>query len=466
MLNWKRARWPRWKRALARWAPLWVLLLGLWGARNLSISIPRSVGLDFQINPEDPKRRTDDDSVRTAQGLDAKPDFGSTFAFWVGNWTQGAMGPPTPFGPYYRPLTSQLWWLERKASGGSLAFFLAVHLAWHLAFCLALWAVLRMIWGGRLALLALAFWTLGLASFNGWSTLGGALQMWKDDPEMTVGLCALGAIFALWRFAQTSDWRWVALGVACFALGISFKESAYAIPFFVGLTLWQAGQLRRHWRVVALFFGLAVVFFGYRTLVLHGMGGGHGTNASWRERMFAENVAGSQSMPILAGNCLGLALSCGLLAWALARLKHPRAAWAWGVLGAALTLWCEWSYHDSQGAWGISLLRLSNVFDWVGTPYQQVPLALAVVVLIQFFLMRRPPIMVWGYAWIWLAYAPLAHHAVTSHGFYFHSIGWAIFLAGAVLALMPSRAQRDAVWRNTRHYVQAKTRGRALEARL
>ena len=424
------------ERWALRWAPLLVILLGLWSARGLIgtiVSNGPSVG--FEYSPPSHGKTTDDDSVRTRDGLNAKPDFASTFAFWVGNWTQGEMGPPTPFGPYFRPLTSQFWWLERAASGGSLRFFLSVHLLWHLAFCLALWATLRLMWDERIALWALAFWTLVVADVFKFSTLEGALVMWKDDPEMTVGLCVLGAMAATWRFGQTRNWRWVALGAFCFALGVAFKESAYVAPFFVALTLWKAGQLRKHWRVVALFLGLALIFYAYRTVVLHGPGGHHGTNASWRQRAFAENIAGWQSINILSGNALGLALSCALLCGILARRKSTRAAWIWGVAGALLLGWSEWNFRVDQGQWGMSLVRLSNVFDWIGTPYQQVPLALAMILLAHYFVTRRPPIMVWGYAWVLAAYLPLLHHAVTSHGFYFHSIGWAIFLAGAALSL-------------------------------
>ena len=430
-------------RPLERWAlrlaPLLVLLLGLWSARGLiETIISHGPEVDFQVDPTRASGEYEGDSIRARIGLDKKPDFASTFQFWVGNWTQGEMGPPTPFGPYYRPLTSQLWWLERAASGGALRFFLVVHLLWHLAFCLALWATLRQIWDERVALWALAFWTLAVAGGLGFSTLEGALPMWKDDPEMTVGLCVLGAMAATWRFSQTCNWRFLALGAFCFALGVAFKESAYIAPLFVALTLWKAGQLREHWRVVALFVGLALIFYAYRTVVLQGPGGYHGTNSSWRQRAFTENFAGTQSIFLLSGNALGIALGCALLCIFLARRKRPQAAWLWGIAAALLLGWSDWTFHRDQGEWGLSLLRLSNVFDWIGTPYQQLPLALALLALTYYFVSRRPAVMVWGYGWIIAAYAPLLHHVVTAHGFYWHSIGWAIFLAGALLSLARS----------------------------
>ncbi|RYX85627.1 hypothetical protein EON83_04615 [bacterium] len=382
--------------------------------------------------------KTDDDSVRISDGLALKPTFASTFGYWTGSWAGSELGPPTPFGPYFRPLTSQLWWLERHFGGpNSLRLFLFVHLLWHLAFMLALWAFMRLWWSDKGALLFIWIWTIGASySLNAYMTPFGALRMWKDDPEITVALCTVAAMATTRCFVLTNRKRWLALSLAAFVLSLSFKESGYVIPFFVAFTLWRFGATKKQWGIVPLFVAVAIVAFVYRIWALQGMGGYHGSNGSWWRRAINELGGGTISAASWSGNTMPLCVAAFLLCIFEGLRARRKIALFWASVSIASCVWAE-SWMSERG---LALLQLFD-FSFKNPIYIALGSTLATLLLWQLFVLRRPRVMLWGYLWVLLAYLPLLKQAVTDHGFYFLSIGWALWIAGAV-ALIYSQAQQ------------------------
>ncbi|RYF39651.1 MAG: hypothetical protein EOO38_22985 [Cytophagaceae bacterium] len=324
--------------------------------------------------------------------------------------------------------------MERQLGGpNSLHVFLLVHLFWHLAFTLALWKLISQWWSNKGALLCIWLWCVGApASLNTYATPFGALNMWKDDPEMTVALCVLGAMMATRAFVLTSRKRWAFLALVAFAFSLSLKESGYVTPFFVAFTLWRFGATKPQWRLVPLFLVTAIVAFGYRTWALQGLGGYHGTNGSWWMRAVNELGGGTISASAWSGASMTVsvaALILGVSDWLRDRRKNS-LFW----IGLCVVAWA-WSESNSSERGG-SLLQLFD-FEMKNPVYNVLPSFLLVFIVWQLFLTRRPRVMLWGYIWVLLAYIPLLKQAVTAHGFYFVSVGWALWLAGALASIYP-----------------------------
>lgn len=181
------------------------------------------------------------DMTLLVRGIRSKPTFLSTFAWWHQDWA-GIV-------PFWRPLTSQFFWLEYRFFGfDHLDKWQWVGIASHLLMValLALYA-LRVGPNRWIAPLAVLF-------FAGSETLGPAdwllplmgarvtpcdiaLDSWKNQPEAWVGICTIGAILA----ALSGRW---ARSLACAAAGISFKESGWYIFLLVPIALWGAGRLK------------------------------------------------------------------------------------------------------------------------------------------------------------------------------------------------------------------------------
>lgn len=191
-------------------------------------------------------------------GIKSKPTFLSTFGWWHETWA-GTV-------PFWRPLTSQFFWLEYHFFGfdhldkwqwvGIASHFVAVLL-------LALLA-LRLFENKWIAPVAVLFfagseklWPADLlAPLYGVRQIPAniALDSWKNQPELWTAACTFGAILA------AISGRWAA-AMACTAAAICFKESGWYLYLIVPLALWGVGKLGQvPRRVVIATIAMAVVF--------------------------------------------------------------------------------------------------------------------------------------------------------------------------------------------------------------
>jgi hypothetical protein len=339
--------------------------------------------------------------------------------WWTGSW---AMGPDFP---YYRPLTSVVWWLQFRAFGvDGLAPFLIIHALWHIAVALALLGFLSALTGKRTAIAAVCLFTSGvLHDLLGVATSQYALTKWIDDPDLS---CSLFIVLALWawlRYLRADGKWWTA--AALYVVAVLWKESAYVVPLFAVLLMWHERTWRREWFWLA---GITVVLVALRTWALGGGGYSFGSNGAWWPKFVTETQGGMIAQYLCSGDTLH-AVPVALVAAAFMAYRR-RWAWAagWCVVGV-VTFAVYYRFSQSiEYRWAIVF---SSAFVW-----KAVYLGFMGVVTAQWW--RSGNRAQWlGYGWILVAYAPMLHGPVTTHGLYFVAVGWALWAAAAVAAMVP-----------------------------
>lgn len=362
------------------------------------------------------------ETPRIATELAKIETIGDTLKWWTGSW---AMGPEYP---YYRPLTSLMWWLEYKAFGANgLAGFLIIHVLLHIAFVLTLWRFLAELFNERIAAITACIFASNLA----WTLFylavpQDSMSSWIDDPEMT---CSMSIVMALWcylRYLRRNDSKWLFFSLALYFVAILWKESAYVVPFFATLLLWHEKQLKR-WHSALPFAAITVLAFAYRTWALQGMGFQFGTNGSWWQRAAAELLGGGTVATLIYGDTLPLLL----MLWCASAVTLWRREW---VKSAALLIASAGAYYQLQRyashliGMDSQLLRLMFLDAW---------LSAARFALLAFFAYRfvtkRTRGQIFAYGWILCAYLPLLKGVFTPHALYFVAAGWALFLAHAFM---------------------------------
>lgn len=244
--------------------------------------------------------------------LAAKPTFASTFAWWHESWAKQA--------PYWRPLTMQSFWLEKRLFG------LDRYDRWMwITFVLgAIYAVLLGIYvhtltGRRdLALLSVALFTLP-SPFGPFQNIvppgpNSALVLgsWKDQPDLWANSLILAALILTHR--RRFGWA-----LACSAVAVCFKESGWLV---FPLSFVQLLATRRLRELPPWVYGVSVAVILTLLAFRYSAGpevvkGYHmGSNAHWRDR-YANALEGlyfSFLFSFLPGWLLGHALYAGALA--------------------------------------------------------------------------------------------------------------------------------------------------------
>jgi hypothetical protein len=175
------------------------------------------------------------------KGISAKPTFLSTFGWWHETWA-GIV-------PFWRPLTSQFFWLENHFFGfDRLDRWQWVGIFSHFVFVALLAAfTYRLTQRGWIAALAALCFAGAQAWFpmnvvylaTGQSVPGDiALDSWKNQPEMWAGSCTLAALL----LALNGKWAW---SLVCVGIGVCFKESGWFAFPMIPLALWAEGRARQ-----------------------------------------------------------------------------------------------------------------------------------------------------------------------------------------------------------------------------
>lgn len=251
------------------------------------------------------------------RGISSKPTFLSTFAWWHQDWA-GIV-------PFWRPLTSQIFWLEYRFFGfDHLDKWQWVSIASHFL-VIALLALYGLRLGPNrwIAPLAVLFfagdqniwpadWLRPL--LVGRSTPADiALDSWKNQPEIWVAACTLGAILS----ALSGRW---ALSLACAAIGICFKESGWYVFVIVPVALWGAGRMKTiPPKVLAAGSILAIALILFRA------------SAGWAVfrgyHQYAEHTGIARYLVAVGGFYLGLLLSPSAASAILAACLFALALW-------------------------------------------------------------------------------------------------------------------------------------------
>ena len=422
--------WMWWRRASHLKPLLYVciLALSLGGVRPILTfigSAPRAP-VTFQMTV---------DADRIVAGVEAHPRLWDTRVWWTGPWAQG------PEFPYYRPLSSLLWWAQYKVFGpNSRGAFLAIHLFWY---ALLLWVALGF-WselvGLRLAALGLGLW---VTSFPTWllsfASPTVALNLWIDDPEMTHGIAVVLALWCVLRACRADNpaqtRRYFVGAGAWFLVGVACKESAYVFPLMAPLILWHTGQLRKRWVTALLFVGMAALAYAYWTWALGGGGYRYDTNGAWLTRWWAECVGGTPGNTLLTDAVpLGMALLGMATFWA-AR-KRPRTSVVCVLAALGALGWAATRQYDAP----LSVVWRFFDTDFNGTYFKALHTALWLGLLLA-FARKRPRAQVLAYGWVLLIYAPLLLRASTPHVLFFMSLGWGLWLAVPVRDLLRAGAR-------------------------
>ena len=159
--------------------------------------------------------------------LASKPTFLSTFAWWHQSWTFETA--------YWRPLTMQSFWLEKRFFGlDRYDLWMWVNVFWNVAFLLLLNQYVRALTGHRdLALLSVALYCLPMPISFAHGVLDPGpfsdvvMASWKDQPDLWTDTLVVGALLLAYR-------RQFGLTLLCCALAVCFKESGWlAFPLLL-----------------------------------------------------------------------------------------------------------------------------------------------------------------------------------------------------------------------------------------
>lgn len=396
-----------------------------------------------------PTWERDLDSALLHAGLLKAPHLSDTLQWWIGPWVAG------PEVPFYRPLSSLLFWSEWK---------LFPHHDWPYAFpglaahmvTLALASVLTCRLAGRWrlpapelagALMALLF--AGSMEGYRYQVVFAAVAYWKNQPDTFATLFAVAAVLLYLR-SQEGRRGDLAGAVACYLTSCFFKESAVLLPLALVPLEWGAGDSagrRRRLAVLGAAFGLFVVG---RSLAIGGVGYTYGSNDGWLNRTMAHLVgpfylttASRYPMP----NAVGMLLfGAGIAAWRLLRStsRHRIAGLtglvittvaAAGAIGATLGV-----PPGAPGGWDVGL---SLCLD----PPTAAGIWATLLFLAAIYVAARhyPRALPFCFGWTAVFLVPLAFSPGPIHRYYLVQIGYALLYAlAAALIPLPTRSARSA----------------------
>ena len=225
-------------------------------------------------------------------GLLRAPHLSDTVRWWTGPWVMGN------FAPFYRPLTSELFWLEWKAFGDREYLYVLPTLLAHIA-ATALFSILVY----RLATLYRLPLPVPAAFFAGWCFAGmpgpilnrdGVASVvalvWKNQPDSMAALCCFVALL-FYLLAQAGKESSLIGAVIAYLAACAFKEIAIPLPMvFAALECWPPkGVSRAQTKVRLGAIAMAAGFFlVIRYCAISGPGYTYGTNHEWLRRTLQE----------------------------------------------------------------------------------------------------------------------------------------------------------------------------------
>jgi hypothetical protein len=340
-------------------------ILALWGSRHV-------LAAAFGPAAGPPSWEGGDlDTALLMGGLREAPGFQDTLRWWTGPWAGQV--------PFYRPLSSYVFWTEWKLFGDREALYLLPTVAAHLLATLLFGTfVLRLARAAAVPAPGLAAALAGIGFLGGFSsyrhTVVGLVLYWKNQPDTLAAACAFAALSSylaareagLHRCGRATLWY---LAACC------FKEIALPLPaVFLAMECGLPGMAARPGSRTRLLMlsAAAASFFAMRWLALGGMGYTYGTNAEWEYRTLL-HLLGPFGEAAVNGRWLGNAVALWTAAigfLAVRRARPVRYAWIW-LGGAALigdsyllsTGFFTWREALSPVGWLTGLYRVLNAAD-------------------------------------------------------------------------------------------------------
>ena len=370
-----------------------------------------------------PGIRSDRDADDLANGLQSHPNFVDTFDWWQGPWLENV--------PYFRPLTMTGFWLQEKALGqDNLLAWEGLHWLWHGVLIALIWGFWSEIAGKGRAALGVGLFAASVIDWVSLPTGADAFNAWKDSADVWSLWFFVGSAWCFLRFLRTGNVKWWIAAFLIWVLGLSTKETAFALPFLLPLLVWHEGKLRTHWKWTVPFFVFAPMWWLYRSWALGGYGNRTGKNGSWMTRWGLD----AMGLPgrVLSGDWMLLVpiaalTGIGLAVW---RRETKRArAWMPLLIGAIVALISlAVSTHFTQIPFVDNVTRLTLVPVWIDA----FNAAIIGALYWQFF-HNRDRAQIFAYGWVWVTFIPLAIQPPTSsHVHYPVAPGWGMWLACAL----------------------------------
>ncbi len=354
----------------------------------------------------------DIDTHTLRRGLEAAPRFSDTLSWWTGTWV-GIV-------PFWRPLTSLVFWGEWRLFGENLACWQAVSVLLGIALAFAMrWGMAPLIGRAQVVLLvAYAYFGAVGAPWDSDVPLYAVLHFWKNQPDLLAGI---GIFVAVGALVRGRPWLWCAAAVGA----VGCKEIGFA-AFPLGAL--AVAYQRSHGREIAWKWPLAAGAVCALVLsIWHylAVGGGYqmGSNNSWWARALFYY---SGYLPVLfyVGKW-GIATLCLVSAGAVLRLR-PVAATV--TIVAAFTAVAAGMAAERGLPWetAASCLLLDCAM---------LPPALLWLLLARVGICRAWPGVTFGVAWMLVGAAPtFAAAQVVEHARWLGSIGQGIICAHVLTA--------------------------------
>lgn len=386
-------------------------------------------------------------------GLLQAPHFVDTLQWWVGRWAGEV--------PFYRPLTSYVFWIEWKLFGDHewwygvptfAAHVFATVLAAALAYRLAeRW---RVAWPALAAVGTAAIFT-GLTRDYRLFVVENIITHWKNQPDSLAACFCFLAVLAYLR-AQSRDRTCAGATIGYYLAACCFKEVAVPLPVVCAVlevAELRAGGWRRPVARAGLLAGSGLLFLAFRSWAIEGVGYTYGSNTRWLDRTLLE-LLGPVSVAVPGGFWVGPVV--GVYACLVALLWwRARSLWSTkrrgGITSAALALLL---LAAGAAAAGILFERLDDPKNWQAPSWDlqcarallmplenllYLPSALGVIYMVvaAAVLWRRSRMALW-FAPVWtLAFlAPLTMSPGPIHRYYLPQFGYALFDALGCAALL------------------------------
>lgn len=302
-----------------RWALTLLFLAGFMAAVALHTPDPPTWRSMHLSPPSWTGKQPDLDTALIHTGLLRAHSFAGTLRWWTGTWVGQV--------PFYRPLTSYVFWFEWQGFGDREYLYLIPTLLIHalasglfglLSYRLAEHYEIPAAWPAALVG-ALGF--AGVLSPQRMAAAGSVAALWKNQPDSLAAVCLFSAFLCYLR-ARAGSRRAMAGTVFFYLAACGFKEIAVLFPavcLAVEAAPFLGGERAPVLRRLGLLAAAAASFLVVRFSAIRGLGYTYGSNRSWLLRTVGE-AFGPFGGPIITQHWLGPALAgwlfgLGWLAW-------------------------------------------------------------------------------------------------------------------------------------------------------